>query len=223
MKPYSWEEVESVLNKELKRTKHIMTFGTIGSRNIEHDIDTIITKKPSSSSSEFYKEIHGIFDAVDGYLMKKHKSRVLRFALSTEELFIHELSKGSDNDLAFHTMIYTSFSQIDKDWSWALLPDENMKKMLLENYKCLLGSTENLFSKEFIKPRYYDSVFIYLYHYDKTNTPLSDKLLSKLMNDAFDYLLRKRIGVKANIVRNNEQARAEIYRLCDILDELESK
>lgn len=53
---YTWEEIESVLTKELKKTKHIMTFGTMGSCNIKHDIDTIITKKPRSKTSDFLKK-----------------------------------------------------------------------------------------------------------------------------------------------------------------------
>ncbi len=222
MKPYSWKDIESVLKKELKKTKHIMTFGTIGSKNVEHDIDVIITKKPSSPSSGFYGEIHGLFDSVDNYLNRRYGARAVRFALSTDEVFIRELG-GPGNKVLFHTMIYTSFPQIEKDWAWGIFPDENMKDLLRENYTCFLGSVKDLFKKEFLKPKYYDSIFIYLYQYDKTNANLSNRILMDLMNSAFDYLLRKRLGVKANIVKTKGQAREEIYRLCDILDRLEKE
>ncbi len=53
MKPYTWKEIRRVLEKELKKTRHIMTYGTIGSCNIEKDIDTIVTKKPGSKSEDF--------------------------------------------------------------------------------------------------------------------------------------------------------------------------
>ena len=65
MKPYNWQEIKNFLDKELRKTKHILTFGTIGSCNIEHDIDLIITKKSSSKTSDFYKEIHILFDSLD--------------------------------------------------------------------------------------------------------------------------------------------------------------
>lgn len=55
-KSYTWEEIRAVLEKELNKTKHILTYGTIGSCNIEHDIDTIVTKKPDSKSSDFLKK-----------------------------------------------------------------------------------------------------------------------------------------------------------------------
>ena len=77
-KPYDWEEIKHVLLKELKKTKHILTFGTIGSLNVEHDIDIITTKKPDSKSSSYFRELHKILDSVDGYLMKKYKSKLIR-------------------------------------------------------------------------------------------------------------------------------------------------
>ena len=52
-RPYAWEDIKDFLVKELRKTKHIMTYGTIGSCDINHDIDTIITKKPASPSAEF--------------------------------------------------------------------------------------------------------------------------------------------------------------------------
>ncbi len=45
LKPYTWVEIEKVIREELRKTKHIMTVGTIGSCNINHDVDLIITKK----------------------------------------------------------------------------------------------------------------------------------------------------------------------------------
>ena len=70
MSKCTWEEVREFLVNELSKTKCIMTWGTIGSCNIEHDIDTIIAKKPSSPSADFYKEVHGIFDSLEVYLLK---------------------------------------------------------------------------------------------------------------------------------------------------------
>ena len=55
MKPYTWSEIKEFLEKDLKRTKHILTFGTIGSCNVEHDVDVIITKKPSSKTANLVK------------------------------------------------------------------------------------------------------------------------------------------------------------------------
>ena len=55
-KPYTWDEIEYFLRKELSKTKHVMTFGTIGSRNIDHDIDLIITKNHNLLFLNFIKK-----------------------------------------------------------------------------------------------------------------------------------------------------------------------
>ncbi len=219
-KSYTWEEIKEFIVKELSKTKHIMTWGTIGSLNVEHDIDTIITKKPESFSSDFYKEVHGIFDRLDVFL-KKYNGRAVRFSFSPEEFIIYGLIEKRANDLSFHTMIYTSYSQILKDWAWSIFSDDNMKEILLNNYSCLLGSVEDLFSKEFIKERYYDPIFILLYLYDKINSHLPEKILLESMNHSYDYLYRKRLGLKAPICKNEKEIRKSFYKLCEILDELE--
>ena len=110
VKPYTWGEIDGVLSKELKKTKHIMTYGTIGSLNVEHDIDTIITKKPRSKSADFYKEIHTLFDNVDKYLNKKYGVRAIRFSGYQPEFL--KLSEYRKDDIAFQTLIYAEF--IDK-------------------------------------------------------------------------------------------------------------
>ena len=61
----SWDLIEDFLSEELNKTKHIMTFGTIGSLNVKHDIDLIITKNPNSSLKMFFEEIHNIFNTLD--------------------------------------------------------------------------------------------------------------------------------------------------------------
>lgn len=222
MKPYTWNEIKDILLKELSKTKHIMTFGTIGSLNIEHDIDLIITKKPSSKSSDFYKEVHHLFDNIDAYLKNKYKAKAVRFAFSAEEHIVRHLTENK-KDISFHTMIYTSWPQIERDWNWALFKDENIKDILTNSYKPLIGSIEDLFSKEFQKENYCDPVFIQLYLYDKINSHYPKKLLVNAMNHYFDYLYRKRLKLKAPIAKNEKQVRQTFYKLCDILDKLTQK
>lgn len=50
MKPYTWEEIERVIRKSLENKGTITTLGTIGSRNIENDIDTLIFKEKKSKT-----------------------------------------------------------------------------------------------------------------------------------------------------------------------------
>jgi len=218
MKPYTWEEIKDFLIKELKKTKHIMTFGTIGSCNVEHDIDTIITKKPSSSSSEFYKEIHNLFDNINNYLMRKYGAKVIRFAQHEPEAL--RLSNAKNKDLAFQVMIYTNYSQIERDWAWALFEEDNLQEILKKNYKCLIGNVNDLFSNEFQKRNYYEPVFTYLYFGDRINSHYPIKLFVQLMNQLFDYLFRKRLGLKPPVAKNEKEVREIFYNLCDILDKL---
>ena len=222
-KPYDWKEIEQFLLKELKETKHILTFGTIGSLNVEHDIDMIITKNPKSKSSDFYKEIHKIFDSVDSYLNKKYKAKLIRAAHSSYTLEFMKLSGYEKNDLVFHVMTYTTYSALKRNWGWALFPDENMKEILSENYDCLLGSVNDLYSKEFQKGKYGDNILIYLSTYDRTNSHYSDNFLLKVMNHYFDFLMRKRLKVKAKKAMNKKEVREIFYEICDIDDELNKK
>lgn len=223
LRPYTWNEIKRFLIKELKKTKHIMTFGTIGSCNIERDIDTIITKKPESSIKNFFKEIHNLFDNVDNYLSEKYGAHVIRFSTSEEEFSILGLMKDNERNLAFHGMIYITYPEMERDWNWALFEDDNLEKILKGNYDCLIGSVEDLFSDAFQKKSYYDPIFIFLYKYDKINSYYPKKIFLRAMNSYFDYILRKRLGLKTLVANEEKQVRDIFYGLCDILDELNSK
>lgn len=213
--------MEEFLKKELKKTKHIMTWGTMGSLNIDKDIDKIITKKPNSPSADFFREIHDIFDNLDSYIWKNFKTRVVRFAHSTQEhLFEYKIKSKK---VLFHTMIYVSFPQIEKDWDWAIFKEENVTEILTKNYSCIHGNLKDIFSKEFQKENYYDSIFTYLYLYDVINSNLSKKLFLKIMNECFEYLYKKRLKIKNPVAKNKEEAKKYFYELCDIIDKLNKK
>lgn len=220
-KPYTWEEIKEILVKELKKTKHIMTSGTLGSCNVERDIDLIIAKKPKSSSSNFYKEVHGLLDNLNNYVSKKYNSHAIRFSGYEPEFLT--LSNYNEKDLAIQTFIYVSYTQIKKDWKRSLFPDEDIKKILAKNYNCLMGSVNDLFSKGFQKEHYCDSIFVYLMMYDRINANYSEKFLVKVMNFYFEYLFKKRLGLKVPVAKNKKDVRRIFYELCDILDELNSK
>jgi hypothetical protein len=222
MKPYSWEEIEKILKEELNKTKHILTWGTIGSLNVEKDIDTIITKKPSSKLSDFYKEVHHIFDSINEYLKKKYKTNAIRFSFSGEEMLVRHIGDKGQG-LAFHTMIYTNMPQLEEDWKWSMFKDERVDTLIKEDYICIKGSKEELFSKQFMKTDYYNSVLILLYLYDKINSQLPDKLLMEIMNHYYDYLYRKRLGLKAPQAKNTKEVRKYFYDLCDIIDKLRAE
>lgn len=218
MKPFTWEEIKLVLEEELKKTKAIMTFGTIGSCNVEHDIDLIITKKPKSKSSDFYKEIHNLFYNLDKYLNKKYNAKSICFFGCQPETL--KLSNFTEKDLAIYRFIYTSFPQISKDWAWALVPDENIKSILRENYICLLGQTNDLFSKEFQANLYYDCVFNYINLYDRINSNYLDKFLIKVMSYYINFLYKKKLKLKAPIIKTEKDVKKYFYELCDIVDNL---
>ena len=220
-KPYTWEEIRDFLEKEFKRTKHILTYATIGSNNIEHDIDTIITKKSKSKTSDFYREVHGLFDKLDSYLKKKYGANLISLQGGRSNELVH-LSTYKLRDLIFDTMVYTSYSQIEKDWRWALPSDFKLGEVLNgDGY--LLGKYSDLLSKEFKKEKYYDFMFIYLYHYDRINSHYPLRLILEIMNKNFEFLFRKRIQLKAPVAKNKKEIREIFYTLCDKLDELEAR
>jgi len=221
VKSYTWEEIRNFLEKELKKTKHILTYATIGSCNVEHDIDTIITKKLTSKTSDFYREIHGLFDKLDDYLNDKYGANLIGLQGGRSNELVH-LSNHKSMDLIFDTMIYTSYSQIEKDWRWALPSDFKLGK-ILNNGSYLFGRYSDLISKEFKKEKYYDFMFVYLYHYDRTKSHYPLKILLEVMNKNFDFLFRKRLGLKTPVAKNEKEMREIFYILCDKLDVLESK
>lgn len=218
MKPYSWEEIKSVLKKELRKTKNIMTFGTIGSCNVEHDVDVMITKKPNSKTSDFYKEIHSLYEKLNKFLRKKYGAKLIQFALLEPEIL--KLSKYSGNDLALHTLIYTSYPQLESDWSWALSEGENINSILKDNYSCIFGSNSNLFEKSFNKKGRFDNVYLFLYWYDKIHSRYPENFLVEVMNYYFDFLYRKKLGLKTPHAKNVKEVKKHFYRLCDILDKM---
>lgn len=88
-----------------------MTFGTIGSCDVIHDIDIIITKKPNSKSSEFYKEIHEFFDRINRYLQMKFKAKLITTRKFVQEVEVCKLARRQPKDLIFHVMTYISYQQ----------------------------------------------------------------------------------------------------------------
>lgn len=220
-KPYAWEEIREFLVKELNKTKHIMTFGTIGSHNVNNDIDTIITKEPKSKSSDFYKEIHKVFDELNNYLNKRYRARAI--CISADEKTLKHVIKFRKNDLFFDLMVYTSYPQIENDWKWAMFYEDKIEDILFKGYSLLKGENSSLRNKEFIKKNYADSIFIYLYHGDMIHSHTPNKLFLKCMNYLFDFLYRKRLKLKSPVAKNEKQVREYFYRLCDILDKLNKR
>lgn len=212
-------KIEDFLKRELEKTKHIMTWGTIGSKNIEHDIDTIITKKPTSSSSQFFKEIHNIFDNLNTFLKNNFNFEVRRFARLSDEYIIKNITNVKET-VFFHSMIYVSLPELEKDWAWGIFPDDNMEEILQKNYKCLLGKIENIFSTKFRKANYCDNIFTYLYLNDFIQSGLEENMIVNVMNPLFDYLYRKRLCVKYVNAKNLQEIKTRYYYLCDLADKL---
>ncbi len=188
VKPYNWEEIKSVIMKELNHIKHIMTFGTIGSCNVEHDIDLIVTKKPSSRTRLFFEELHNLFFNLDSYLMKKYNAHAVRFSTSEEEFLVEALLENPQKNVSFHTHVYLSLPSMERDWNWALGEGDTLKDIVLNGYSCLIGKPKDLFGKEFSRKSDYDHVYIFLYKYDKINSYYPDNLFVKAMSHYLDYL-----------------------------------
>lgn len=87
----------------------------------------------------------------------------------------------------------------------------------------MIGSAKDLFSEEFQRGSYYDPIFIFLYKYDKINSHYPDKMLISAMNNYFDYLYRKRLGLKFHAIKNKKEIRKYFYELCDEIDRLDEE
>ena len=211
-------EIKEFLIKELNKTKHILTWGTIGSCNIERDIDTIVTKKAKSSTSDFYKEIHSIFDKVNSYLLKKYGLRAVVFHSHEKEFLA--LSKFKKQELAFQILPYATYDQMERDWKSYFLPGESIKNFLKKNYKCLFGDLNDIFNKKFTSKTYYDPLYIRLSEYDRCCSRYPKKLLLTVTNHYYDFLFRKLLKIKPLVAKNEKQVREIFYKLCDIVDEL---
>ncbi len=217
-KPFTWEEIEELLRKELKKTKHILTFGTIGSLNIEHDIDIIITKKSDSKSSDFYKEVHKIYNNLNTYLNKKYSVKAIRFYNLADENFLKSFGVCDEKDLELHTTIYQSLPQIEIDWAGA--QSGNIKRTLKKDYKCLIGNPKDLFSDEFIKKRHLDKAYNLIFHSDRSCSQMPEKALVKFMNGMFNYIYRRILEIEPKTAKNKKEVRDIFYTLCDKIDEL---
>lgn len=193
-----------------------MNWVVLGSRNIDRDLDTLITKRPSSPTDKFYGEIHSVMDNLNNYLLKKYGARVIRFStFEKEEL---KLAGFKKNDLAIQTMVYCSNGQMKKDWGQALRKGDNIKK-IVGSGDFLKGKLGDLFSWKFRRLKYIDSLYIYLTRYDRINSGYPSKFLIEVMNYYF-YYFEKRMGVKIGRAKSEKEVREIFYRLCRKLDGL---
>lgn len=220
-KPYTYEEIESFLKKELSKTKHIMTFGRFGSTNIENDLDALITKKPKSKTSEFYKEVHNIFDKLNSYL-RKCDGRLIRVSRANHEEEVKYISRyNPKTDLVIQATTYVSLPQIKKAWaldigSWKNLDSEVSK--ILQNQKFLRGNADLLFSKEFNKEVKYENVYGALDIFDRINSNLPEVFLVHKMNHFYDYILRKLLKTKPLVAKNEKEVREIFYKICEKIE-----
>ena len=164
-KPYTWKEVRKLLIRELSKTKNIMTFGTIGSCDVKNDIDIVITKRPNSKSSDFYREIHSLFDSINKYMYEKYNSKLIRLhGLSFQGEILNSVDVDN-NDLILHTFVYVSLPQIKNEWKPWSSEDEDVVDLLKNTYSCLIGDKNDLFNNKFSKEKYYDFMFTFLWRF----------------------------------------------------------
>lgn len=219
-KPYTWADIKAQLHLQLQDSSHIQTYGTIGSCNIDHDVDTIITKKPRSPSASFFKEVHNLFDGLDRFLFENFGSRLIRTSRFSDEEETKYIAGCGANDLVFQVMTYLSYKQLKMHWYDAfcnLDVDGKAGQFLADNYDCIVGSTEDLFSPEFGE-FHHEDLFIRLNDSDRINSHFPSDLLIHRMNVLYDFVLRKRLGKQSPVAENELAVRTCFYETCAILD-----
>ncbi len=219
-KKLKWEDIELIIARLLSQSKTILTFGTIGSKNLNHDIDVIITKRKEAKSNDFYFEIHTLFDDLDKKLKKRYGVHAIRFTKSYEQEVIEFFNKREKGNVYLHTNIYCSYNQIKLDWSCVLSPDDRVKSLLINNCKYISGKVDDLFSNNFNKKSYYDYLFNFISYYDKIQARYPNDLLIKSMQKSLSYLFRKRLNLVTPQVKNINDCKQAIYLLCSIIDKL---
>jgi hypothetical protein len=216
MKQIERTDIEQMLAKELAKTKSILTFGTIGSKNLEKDVDIIVTKKPNVSSSDYYAELHNLFDSLNYNLRKNYGRKVICFSNFTHEAEIKKLAKYKKGDILLHTMSFVSLPQMKYDWARALRPTDSMES-LLSKYQTIVGNKSDLFNGEFTIQREYDNLHHYMNGMDRFNSSIKDKHIVEVTNMLCHYI-SKNAHITPMYAKTVEEARNNFYCLADLLD-----
>jgi len=216
---YDWNVIESYLKEQLKDTKTILTAGTIGSRNLNHDIDLVIIKRPEAKRSDHYKEIHKICDGLDAYLRDNFGKKLIKFTkLAQQEEYLY-LGKYAPGDLALHTLPYASLDHMVQIWAPDLKPDESVEDIVRKEYNPLFGSKEQIFSLEFKQRKPYDGIALKMDEQDRTNANFPEELVVNGSNHLFRFVA-KHLGIENKYVAENKaQVREYFYQLLDKIDE----
>lgn len=218
MKPYTYEEIEEFLKKELQKSKHIMTFGVFGSLDIKNDLDVLVTKKPSSKPSEFYKEFHKLLENLDNYIKKYFGGKLIRVSRANHEEEVKYIANyNPKKDLVLQATTYVSLPQIKKNWAgevnkWDEL--EAISKKILKKQRYIVGSYNLIFSRRFNKEIKNEGLFGFLDIHDRINSNLPEDFLVHKMNKLYEYILKKMLGVKTLKAKNRKEAKKIFYKIC---------
>jgi hypothetical protein len=216
----TWEAVKGFLMDRLSKTNHIQTFGTIGSLNVENDIDVIITKKPSSFSKDFYKEMHDLFYSLNSFIKKNYSKKLVCFSRLDHQKDVLTIGDYQKGDIAFHVMSYISLPQMHDDWNQHILRSESIKRIIKEEYNILWGDKNEIFSNEFCTAKEYDSFFTYLNDCSRLNSNYPEDVLIEAMHHLFRYM-KKRVGFDYDgMLENEDIIKINYYKLADHLDML---
>jgi len=220
MTSLNWKGLEVFFINELKKTNHIQTFGRFGSDDISHDIDLLVTKKPSSPTEKFFMEVHGLLDSTKKFLSEKYNKKLIRFSRFIHEREVLHIGEHEEGDIALHLMTYVSWPQIKDEWKSDLIRGKSFKRILKKKYNPLIGNVDMLFSKEFSKPNKYDNFVKYMYQCDRFHSNYPSEVLVGSMNNLFKYL-HKLIGSENHsVVKNEFEAKEKFYDMARMVDRL---
>ncbi len=215
--PYTWQDIEDLIRPELDHCGAIQTFGTIGSRNLEHDIDIIITKEPGAKSSDFYRQIHNVYDTIDTYVRQQGR-KLIRFTCLDHEMDVCHIGGWEPGDLRLHTMTYVSLPQMRKDWAVPLGEELEVEDVLDKEYIPIKGSKEDIFSRGFSKGNRNDHRILKLSDGDRVHSNYPEKLMVDAMNHIFRYV-SKHAKIEEVLATSKEDVRECMYRIADALEE----
>lgn len=215
---FTWEALKPFIFNELLKTNHIQTFGTIGSCNIEHDIDIMITKKPKSKPSDFLRETKKLISELNKYLNKKYNKKVVQFfEFNSQEEVLH-IGKYKKGDLAIHLMEYFSLNHIFSHWFNIFKTRSELRNFIIKKYIPLFGDLKSILKKSFEKGIKNENLIWTLEKTTRFNSNYPKKLIINFIESSLYYVQKhsnNKMKFKINSIKDAENA---FYKTIEILE-----
>lgn len=215
--PFQWGDIEPLVINQLSYKNSISFFATIGSRNIERDIDIISIKNPNAKNSQYLRDIHSLLDILNEWIHYSYDRKIVKFSrFINQEESLH-LGDYKDGDLALHLMSYPCYEQFKNIWL-ADVPSTVDVYNLLKNSKKMKGDIETIKYLMSQPKKEHDSLLYKLQECDKIHSNYDETLLLKCMNETYRYIQKHIKSDNYKYATNTQETREIMYEIADMLE-----